>query len=116
MAHNALRYQLRKQLLTLEARMQRLEDHQRNRNGRELARDSEEQAIQLENEGVVEALVPKTLAEIQAVRRALARLDAGLDVECTRCGLPIDPRRLAVLPEADTCARCASSHEVSRRL
>lgn len=110
MATDSLRYQLRKQLATLEVRLVRLEDHQRNR-GRELSRDSADQAIELENEEIVEALIPKTLKEIHALRRALARLDAGLDVECVRCGRPIDARRLAVLPHANECARCAEEAE-----
>jgi DnaK suppressor protein len=106
MATDSLRYQLRKQLATLEQRLGRLEDHQRNR-GREPSRDSEDHAVELQNEEVVEALVPKTRAEINALRRALARLDAGLDVECVRCGRPIDARRLMIVPHANICARCA---------
>ena len=38
---------------------------------------------------------------------ALARLDAGTYGRCAECGEPIAPERLAVLPAATVCIRCA---------
>ena len=102
----ATRAQLEAQLATLEARYERLHDHQRNRS-RELSRDSEEQAVELQNEEVIEALLPKTRAEIAALKKAIARLDSGETIACAACGKPIDARRLAILPHTPTCAKCA---------
>lgn len=105
-----LRKQLEAQLETLEQRLVRLEDHQRNRHDRGPTLDSDDHAIELENEEVVEALIPKTMDEITLLRRALTRLDAllpGESITCDRCDKPIDPRRLALVPETRFCARCA---------
>lgn len=98
---------LAEHLAILETRLAHLEDHQRNRDGREPSADSEEFAAQLQNEEVVEDLLPRTLQHLSAIRRAIARLDAGDSFTCANCGRPIDPRRLALVPEAETCARCA---------
>ena len=38
---------------------------------------------------------------------ALARFDAGTYGRCADCGEPIAPERLAVLPAATVCIRCA---------
>jgi RNA polymerase-binding transcription factor DksA len=100
------RAQLQAQLENLENRLKRLEDHQRNRT-REPSKDSEDHAIELQNEEIIEALLPKTRADIKALKKALARIDAGVEVTCRHCGEPIDLRRLAILPETETCARCA---------
>ncbi len=97
---------LREQLVVLEQRLARLEDHQQNR-GREPSKDDDDHAIELENEEVVEDLIPRTLEHIAAIRRALARLASGEAFNCANCGKPISPRRLALVPEALTCARCA---------
>lgn len=106
MPTQATRAELETKLATLEARYARLHDHQRNRKG-ELSKDSEEQAIELQNEEVIEALLPKTRAEIAALKKAIARLDSGDTIACERCGKPIDARRLAIVPHTHTCARCA---------
>jgi RNA polymerase-binding transcription factor DksA len=97
---------LREQLLVLEQRLARLDDHQHNR-AREPSKDEEDHAIELANEEVVEDLIPRTIQHIAAIKRALARLAAGEAFNCANCGKPISPRRLALVPEALTCARCA---------
>jgi len=105
-----LRKQLEAQLETLEQRLARLEDHQRNRHDRGPTLDADDHAIELENDEVVEALIPKTMHEIGMLRRAITRLDGlapGDSITCDRCDKPIDPRRLALLPETRFCAHCA---------
>lgn len=97
---------LREQLLVLEQRLARLDDHQHNR-GREPSKSEDDLAIELENEEVIEDLIPRTLQHIAAIKRALVRLAAGESFNCANCGKPISPRRLALVPEALTCARCA---------
>lgn len=44
---------------------------------------------------------------LDGVITALRRLDAGVYGICTACRRPIEPARLAALPEAAECADCA---------
>ncbi len=53
-------------------------------------------------------------AQIRQVEEAQRRLRAGSYGTCLRCGGRIEPERLAALPWAETCARCANA-EVERR-
>lgn len=43
---------------------------------------------------------------LYAVEQALSELSQGTYGICERCGQPIDPRRLEVLPEATFCIDC----------
>lgn len=45
--------------------------------------------------------------ELEAIHRALARIEAGTFGVCHRCGRAISTRRLKVLPETTLCRRCA---------
>jgi RNA polymerase-binding transcription factor DksA len=98
---------LRVQLARLEARLARIEAHQHNAD-REISTDWDDRAIELQNDEVVEALLPHTRREIFAIRRALARIDAGDEVACEGCGEAIPPRRLALVPDTRFCASCVS--------
>lgn len=49
--------------------------------------------------------------KLQAINQALADLGQGTYGICERCGQPIDPQRLAVLPEATLCINCQRSVE-----
>jgi DnaK suppressor protein len=42
------------------------------------------------------------------VKRALAAIKLGKYGTCEVCGLPIDPARLRVYPEATTCIECST--------
>lgn len=44
------------------------------------------------------------LAEIE---QALEQLEMGIYGRCERCGKPIEPERLAVLPHTTVCSQCA---------
>ncbi len=44
------------------------------------------------------------LAEIE---QALEQLELGIYGRCERCGKPIEPERLAVLPHTTVCSQCA---------
>ncbi len=98
--------QLEEQLATLGARLERIDAHQHNA-GREVSRDWDDRAIQRQNDEVVEALLPQTVAEIAAIRTALERLQAGDALTCDECGDSISARRLAIIPETRVCADCA---------
>lgn len=87
----------------LEARLARYQAHQR----RALDKDSREQAGEVQNDEVVEALDQEAREELAQVDHALARLAAGEGETCERCGEEIGARRLEALPYATHCLRCA---------
>lgn len=45
--------------------------------------------------------------ELQALDRALGRINDGTYGQCERCGEPIGTERLEALPATATCVRCA---------
>jgi DnaK suppressor protein len=49
--------------------------------------------------------------ELEKTTRALARLRMASYGFCQVCGLPIAPRRLAVIPSAERCDECARTTE-----
>lgn len=61
------------------------------------------------------ALLERAEAQLQQVRAALARLEAGTYGICQECGQPIDDERLDLLPLATQCIRCAQSSKGGRR-
>lgn len=69
--------------------------------------DFAEQAIQRENDEVLEAILAETEAALRRVGMAKLRLADGSYGYCQRCGDPIEPARLAVLPAAEYCLGCA---------
>jgi hypothetical protein len=52
-------------------------------------------------------VLPAGRLEAAAIRSALKRLDNGTYEECSKCGKPIDERRLVALPTTTTCLRCS---------
>lgn len=74
-----------------------------------LSADSEEQVTQRENEDVLRGIGLASRTELQAVNRALERLDRGEYFDCEACGQPISEARLDTLPETTRCSRCASA-------
>ncbi|MOA00144.1 RNA polymerase-binding transcription factor [compost metagenome] len=69
--------------------------------------DFAEQAVQRENDEVLEAILAETEAALRRVGLAKLRLADGSYGYCQRCGDPIQPARLAVLPAAEYCLDCA---------
>lgn len=96
--------------VALEERLQFLNERIRRIDadlGTLLDADFEEQAVELEDREVLEALEGSELKEIAQLERALARLADGSYGTCTGCGEPIAEKRLAALPTATTCITCA---------
>jgi RNA polymerase-binding transcription factor DksA len=50
-----------------------------------------------------------TEARVTALQRALQRLGTGGYGRCQRCGGPINPERLEILPAATLCINCAQA-------
>lgn len=71
--------------------------------------DWDDSATEREGDEVLERLGSSGQAEIARIRAALRRLDAGEYGLCLRCGEAIPEGRLALLPDAALCARCAAT-------
>jgi RNA polymerase-binding protein DksA len=76
-----------------------------------LSQDFAEQAVELENQEVLEALDQEVAEEIRRIQRALARIDAGDYATCASCGSEIGEPRLKALPTTSQCVECAAEAE-----
>jgi DnaK suppressor protein len=75
------------------------------------ARDEEDQAsVSLLAETQLSLLGPKR-QELEAIEAALQRLENGSYGQCENCGLPIEPRRLEIMPETPMCRNCQQMRE-----
>jgi DnaK suppressor protein len=55
------------------------------------------------------ALLQRLRERAASLEHALAQMGKGTYGTCERCGSPIHPDRLAVLPDTRICARCAQA-------
>ena len=90
----------------LAERVQRI-DHDLRHRDEPMSPDFAEQVVEQENLDVLYSLEAEGREELARVERALVRLDRGEYTQCARCGEEIAPQRLAALPYAETCIRCA---------
>jgi RNA polymerase-binding protein DksA len=106
---------IREQLVAKQAELaRRLERLKENLTGGRSA-DSQEQAQELENAEVVDALGNEARTEITQIARALEQIRSGTYGVCADCGEPIPMARLEAYPFADRCIRCATALEARRR-
>lgn len=111
-AEDNLNFEDVRHLLTAQREdLQRRLDGVKSDLGQLLDRDSSEQAVELENRGVLEALKSEAVAEIAAVENALRRLDEDTYGICTGCGETIPVGRLKARPHARFCIHCKESRE-----
>lgn len=69
--------------------------------------DWEENAIEMENDESLAVIGDVTKREIEDIKLALSRLEAGRYGICAECGTPIGKERLAAIPFTSCCIRCA---------
>jgi DnaK suppressor protein len=100
----ALKRKLREELATLEARVEKIEGHLRQPGDDDWA----ERANETSNDEVLEHLDETETHEIDAIRAALARIEAGTYGNCTGCGEAIAQARLQALPTTPVCIECAA--------
>lgn len=81
----------------------------RRRRSAPLVADSDDQAIQRENDETLDALDARGREELEAIAAALERLAAGTFERCAGCGGSIPAARLRAEPTARTCLACARS-------
>jgi DnaK suppressor protein len=77
--------------------------------------DSQEQAQELENAEVVDALGNEARTEVSKIARALDQIKNNTYGICIDCGETIPMARLEAQPFADRCIRCATAAETARR-
>ena len=78
-----------------------------------LVADFAEQAVQRENDDVIDRLRESTAAELQQITLALTRLADGTYGRCSRCVRHIDPARLDVVPATSQCVSCETDRPVN---
>lgn len=105
------RIRLTERLAVLMAQVGRIEAEL----GRPLDDDFAEQAVDREDDQALDALEGSALAEIELIRKAIARLEAGSYGICTTCGNAIASDRLNALPAASECIGCASTARIAKR-
>src|SRR5262245_33001142 len=106
---------IRTQLLAKQAELsQRLKSIKENLTSGRSA-DSQEQAQELENAEVVDALGNEARVEFSRIARALDQIKNGTYGVCIDCGETIPMARLEAHPFADRCIRCATALESVRR-
>jgi DnaK suppressor protein len=104
--HRTIRENLVARRATLLDRSERITQDLR-RASKPLDADWEEQAVERENDEVLDALGEATNAELQRIEATLTRIDGGEYGVCEVCGREISIKRLQALPDASRCAVCA---------
>lgn len=72
-----------------------------------LEADSSEQAQEIVNHEVVDALDDLEGVELSQINQALERIENGSFGQCLECGEPISKARIKALPFASFCINCA---------
>ncbi|MCX7087217.1 MAG: TraR/DksA family transcriptional regulator [Methylococcales bacterium] len=73
-----------------------------------VSQDFAEQAVENENNEVLDALGEATRTDIAKIKQALLRMDKGEYGVCQACGESIGNERLAVIPFSSLCVKCAT--------
>jgi RNA polymerase-binding transcription factor DksA len=102
-----LRLQLEQRKQELAARLERITANLI----RGLDPNSKEQAQQLEDAEVVDALGNEARTEVAKITAALARMDSGRFGICTQCSEPIEVERKKAYPCGSKCIECARDDE-----
>lgn len=68
--------------------------------------DWDENAIDSEQDEVLERVGQATNEEIAQIKGALSQIDAGTYGNCSKCGSAIDGERLEALPFSTRCVKC----------
>ncbi len=97
--------QLETRLGELKSRLDRIEDELE----QPVSDSFSEQAVEREEEEVLEDLGAAGQQEIRMIEAALKRIDAGTYGVCVRCGDPIAEERLNVVPQTPFCRDCAGA-------
>lgn len=101
--YSKLKSTLEARLTELDRRIHKIED----RLDDPKSKDWEDQAIEREDDEVLEDLGNAGLKEIESIRAALDRMEDGSYGECAKCGEEISMERLTAVPHTPLCRTCA---------
>ena len=76
-----------------------------------LSADFAEQAVERENDEVLDAIGMEAQHELALIEKAIKRLQDDRYQECESCGGDIASQRLQAVPFADLCIECAEREE-----
>ncbi len=99
---------------SLQSRSEKIQVHLRQKDG-PLSADWQEQATELENYEVMEALDDLGRNELQQIKEALIRMDNDTFGVCTACESEISEGRLKAIPFARICIECAEELEKQQK-
>ena len=102
--HEEIAKALKMRLLDLRTLLAKV-DHELHK---PLPPDSEDQAIELENQEALEVIEQTDTTKILQIEAALMRISKGTFGICVKCGGAIDARRLNALSTAATCISCSA--------
>jgi RNA polymerase-binding protein DksA len=74
-------------------------------------KDFAEQATQMENQQVLEALDVEAQSLVAQIDGALKRIDEGRYGICIKCGEPIAENRVETIPYVSLCITCATEND-----
>ena len=109
--YEPIRQQLSARYAAIQTRLQKITREVQHTN-EPLNADFAEQAVQRENDEVLDALDNSIRAEMEQLQVTLKRLDQGAYGVCESCGKTIPMKRLAALPHASRCVACAETAQV----
>ncbi len=105
-SHESIREKLIARRGELIERLAKITDDVRHTDG-PVSADFAEQAVERENEEVLDAIGEAGRTELAAINEAVARIDSGDYGVCARCGEDIPAGRLDALPFSTLCVGCA---------
>ena len=108
--YKEIRCQLINMLEELDERLGKITDDVKHIE-KPVEQDFSELAVQNENNEVLDALGNAARTEVEKIKQALSRIDAGTYGVCISCGEAIKRERLSVLPYANYCMCCAKAKE-----
>jgi len=108
--YEAIRQQLLARREELNRRIHKMADKARHID-EPLTPDFSEQAVERQNDEVLDALGDAGRRELAQINRALARIDSGEYGACANCGRAIPEQRLEILPYSDLCVACAEKQD-----
>ena len=107
--------EIRAQLLAKQEELNKRLENIKSNITRGRSADSQEQAQELENAEVVDALGNEARHELHLIAKALDLIKQGTYGECADCGKSIAPARLKAYPFAERCIDCATKAEARTR-
>lgn len=103
--YDIIRESLTSRYNEIRTRLQKIVMDRRHVN-KPLEKDFAEQAIETENDEVLDALDSRIREEMSQIERTLKRMDSGEYGICADCGEKIPEKRLLAVPEALRCVTC----------